>query len=161
MKLRIHSQTSTVAPFKYWNGQVISPHTYNGCNYLSMLGLKLIHVSKRGYLYTVNIYHQPVNTALFTLVICHSNIYRGFYGTVRSCLLGLVYCCNPTSACSFVAYQRCAYTGKFTDKPFYLVSLWTFADCSALCFTVFSLSVVDSSVGRRSLVVEHRLFLPS
>ena len=25
------------------------PHFYNGCNYLSMLGLKLIHVSKRGH----------------------------------------------------------------------------------------------------------------
>ena len=38
MKLLIHSQTSTVAPLRF----------RNGCNYLSMLGLKLNHVSKRG-----------------------------------------------------------------------------------------------------------------
>ena len=46
MKLFIHFQTSTVAPLKFENGWVISP---NGCNYLSMLGLKLNHVSNRGY----------------------------------------------------------------------------------------------------------------
>ena len=31
------------------------PH-YNGCNYLSMLGLKLNHVSKRGYSYPTHCY---------------------------------------------------------------------------------------------------------
>ena len=29
--------------------KLFHPTHYNGCNYLSMLGLKLIHVSKRGY----------------------------------------------------------------------------------------------------------------
>ena len=31
-----------------WNGKVISPTLNNGCNYLCMLGLKLVHVSKSG-----------------------------------------------------------------------------------------------------------------
>ena len=49
MKLLILFQTSTVAPLKFGNGYVISPHTtlYHGCIYLSMLGLNLTHVSKR------------------------------------------------------------------------------------------------------------------
>ena len=49
MKLLVHSQTSVVQPFKFGNGQVISSHTsYNRCHYLSTLGLKLNHFSKRG-----------------------------------------------------------------------------------------------------------------
>ena len=36
-------------PFLNFNGAT-SPAVYNGCNYLSMLGLKLNHVSKRGSL---------------------------------------------------------------------------------------------------------------
>ena len=37
-----------VAPFKFGNGynKNFHPTIYNGCNYLSMPGLKLIHVSK-------------------------------------------------------------------------------------------------------------------
>ena len=35
-------------PFLFRNGKVIHPTVYNGCNYLSMMGLKLNHVSKRG-----------------------------------------------------------------------------------------------------------------
>ena len=42
MKLFVHSQTSTVQPLKF------HPTLYWACGYLSMLGLKLIHVSKRG-----------------------------------------------------------------------------------------------------------------
>ena len=38
MKLLIYTQTSKVA---------IASHTYWACDYLSMLGLKLIYVSKR------------------------------------------------------------------------------------------------------------------
>ena len=43
-KLHNHFQTSMAAPLKFGNGQV----TLKGCNYISMLGLKLIHVIKRG-----------------------------------------------------------------------------------------------------------------
>ena len=46
-KLFIHSLTSMVPLLKFGNGWVISYHTLNGCHYLSMLGLKLIHASKR------------------------------------------------------------------------------------------------------------------
>ena len=43
-------------PFLNFNGATVEvlqflPTLYNGCNYLSMLGLKLIHVSKRRYSY--------------------------------------------------------------------------------------------------------------
>ena len=49
VKLVIHSQTSTVQPLKFVNGSVIYPIFYQTCDCLSMLWLKLNHVSKRGY----------------------------------------------------------------------------------------------------------------
>ena len=36
-------------PLEFRNGWVISSHSYWACDYLFMLGLKLIHASKRGY----------------------------------------------------------------------------------------------------------------
>ena len=45
MKLLIHFQNSMVELLKFENAR-----HYNGCNYLSMVGLMLIHVSKRGTL---------------------------------------------------------------------------------------------------------------
>ena len=39
---------SSYMPKIVWN-EITYPFLYNGCNYLSMLGLKFIHVSKRGY----------------------------------------------------------------------------------------------------------------
>ena len=39
---------STVQPLKFWNVWIISRTLYWACNYSSMLGLKLIHVTKRG-----------------------------------------------------------------------------------------------------------------
>ena len=48
MKLIIHSQTSAVQPLKFGNGYVIHSIFYKACDYLSMLGFKLNHVSKRG-----------------------------------------------------------------------------------------------------------------
>ena len=36
-------------PLKFRNGKEFHPTIYNGCNYLSILGLKSIHVSKRGH----------------------------------------------------------------------------------------------------------------
>ena len=49
MKILIHSQTSTVQLLKFWNGYLISSHNLLiTCDYLSILELKLIQVSKRG-----------------------------------------------------------------------------------------------------------------
>ena len=48
MKLFIHSQTSAVQPLKLEMDKWFHSTLYNGCNYLSVLGIKLIHVSKRG-----------------------------------------------------------------------------------------------------------------
>ena len=48
MKLFIHSQTSSVEPLNFGKDKWFQPTHCNGCNYLSMLGLNLIHVSKRG-----------------------------------------------------------------------------------------------------------------
>ena len=54
MKLFIHFRNSNVAPCKFEDGYVI-PHTlFDGLNYFSMLGLKLIYVSKRGPWWLVN-----------------------------------------------------------------------------------------------------------
>ena len=50
MKLLIHSQTSTVSPLKFGNGQVMSSHSLPGM-YISMLRLKFQPVSKRGPIY--------------------------------------------------------------------------------------------------------------
>ena len=50
MKLLTHPQNSTVIPLEFGDGYVISFHiSFKGCNYLSMLGLKLKRVSKRGH----------------------------------------------------------------------------------------------------------------
>ena len=38
-------------PCNVWDGITYPFINFNGCNYVSMLGLKLIHVSKRGYKY--------------------------------------------------------------------------------------------------------------
>ena len=48
MKLLIHSEFLTVQPLKFKNEQVMSYHILLGLYYLSMLGLKLIFVSKGG-----------------------------------------------------------------------------------------------------------------
>ena len=48
MKLLIHSQTLTVQPLKLGMDKQFHPTRYYGYNYLSKLGLKLNHVSKRG-----------------------------------------------------------------------------------------------------------------
>ena len=45
MKLLVHSQTSTDAPWSLGNDKYLHLALYSECNYLSMLGLKLIHVS--------------------------------------------------------------------------------------------------------------------
>ena len=46
IKLLVHSQTSTVQPLIFGNGQVIYPILYWACGYVSMLALKLNYVSK-------------------------------------------------------------------------------------------------------------------
>ena len=47
MKLLIHSQKSTVAPWKGTETQFY-PTLYNGCDFLSIVWLNLIHISKKG-----------------------------------------------------------------------------------------------------------------
>ena len=46
--LVLASFNTSVSRLKFWNINVISPTLDNGCNYWSMLELKLIHVSKIG-----------------------------------------------------------------------------------------------------------------
>ena len=45
--------STTVQPLKFGNGYVISSTLYQACDYLSMLVLKLNHVSRRGPRFTV------------------------------------------------------------------------------------------------------------
>ena len=79
MKLLIHSQISTVAPLKFgipklqrlhrWSLGWMSnstPPFYNWFDYLSMLGLKLNHVSKRGPWNLLTANHPPLNIAVGT-----------------------------------------------------------------------------------------------
>ena len=47
MKLLIHSQTATVEVWEWLSN--FTPTLYNECHYLYMLGLKVIHVSKRDH----------------------------------------------------------------------------------------------------------------
>ena len=54
MKLLVHSQTSSAAPLKFEN-KSFHPTGYNWCKYLSTIGLKLIHVSKRSLWCEMNI----------------------------------------------------------------------------------------------------------
>ena len=46
VKIYIHFQTSTAQPLKFSNGYVIWPQLDWACDYLSMLGLTLVRVSK-------------------------------------------------------------------------------------------------------------------
>ena len=48
IKLLINSSTSTVQLLSLGMDKEFHPTLYNGCNYLSMVGLDLNHVSKRG-----------------------------------------------------------------------------------------------------------------
>ena len=46
--MELHSQTSTMEPLNVEMDKLFHPTLYNGCDYVSMLGSKLIHVSKGG-----------------------------------------------------------------------------------------------------------------
>ena len=75
MTLLIHSQTTTVAPLKFGNGYQFHPMLYDGCNYSSMLGLKLIHVSKRDPCSIPMDYHIQHSTGLW---FCHNTLCETF-----------------------------------------------------------------------------------
>ena len=47
MKLLIHSQTSTMQPLQFANGEVISTPLYRPCGYLSILGIKFYLLSSK------------------------------------------------------------------------------------------------------------------
>ena len=47
-QLLTHIKTSTVQPVKFWEWVIFYITFYWTCDYLSMLGLKLIHTSERG-----------------------------------------------------------------------------------------------------------------
>ena len=47
IELVMHSQTSTGVPLKFGNEEGISSRNLHGYNYLFLVELKLIHVSKR------------------------------------------------------------------------------------------------------------------
>ena len=47
IELFIHSQTSTIQPLKFGMDKWLYPTLYWACGYLSIRGLKLIHVDKR------------------------------------------------------------------------------------------------------------------
>ena len=55
-ELLIHSPTLTVTPLKFWEmTECFHPTVYDGCNYLSMLGLKLTHVNEGALGYKVTV----------------------------------------------------------------------------------------------------------
>ena len=65
MKLLNHPQTSTVVPLKFGINKWFHHTLYNGCNYLTMLGLKSNHVSKMGPLYHHGIISDQVSIYVF------------------------------------------------------------------------------------------------
>ena len=69
MKLLIHS-------LKFRDGYIIYPTHYKGCNYLSMLGLKLNHVSKRGHRTK---YWGFIRVPVLVNTACFYNIIRVVY----------------------------------------------------------------------------------
>ena len=75
MKLLIHSQTSTAPPLILGIDKYFHPTLYNGCYNLSMLRMKLIHLSKRWILLACgvrmitpgarfNVFFNPVGRSL-------------------------------------------------------------------------------------------------
>ena len=94
IKLYTHSQTSTVAPLKFGNGKLFHPTHYWTCDYISMLGLKLNHISKRGHrkLLDLNKSSRNIHITQLTLnmlncfkndkkVYSHFLSYLGFWST--------------------------------------------------------------------------------
>ena len=70
MKLLIHSQTSTIAPLKF-GYEIRNFNSYWAYDYFSMLGLKLIHFSKRDQiLFRLVRFDRFVLFVLGDLVIC-------------------------------------------------------------------------------------------
>ena len=53
MKLLIHSETSTATTSMFRSWYVISPTLYWACEYLSMLGFNIIHISESGHRWNV------------------------------------------------------------------------------------------------------------
>ena len=72
------------------------PMRYIGCNYLFMLGLKLIHVSKKGSMETTPNSPSPENK--FVMSICH-------YNDVRTSAMASQIT-SPTIVCSTVYSRR-------------------------------------------------------
>ena len=66
MKLLIYSQTLTVTPLELGTDNQLHLTLCNGCNYVSMLGIRLIRVHKTGLWYIVpSVYrHNITNSAL-------------------------------------------------------------------------------------------------
>ena len=99
MKVLIHFKSSTVVPLKFGNGKLIPPHPtpwtlYNGCNHLSMLGLKWIHAGKSvpewfilSILLVLHVTH---------LVLCHDGLNQYF-----RIMLGCWYHTPPTVTIPF------------------------------------------------------------
>ena len=64
-----------LAPLKFGMNKQFHPIFYNGCNYLSMLGIMLIHVGKRGPCRPVSNYPASVNPLHAGFLWAHTNIY--------------------------------------------------------------------------------------
>ena len=93
--ITIHSHTSTTAPL-FGTGYVIPSHIlYWGYNYSSMLGLKLIHVSKRNSRYQIIAARLIIGSLVLTSDGwgCLINVSRA----LQDILSKFVYCRNPTS----------------------------------------------------------------
>ena len=71
MKLLIQSQTSTMQPWSLGMDTLFHPKLYWECDYLSIIGLKLIHVSKWGPRNGQPLCILLVNFALRNKKFCH------------------------------------------------------------------------------------------
>ena len=122
MKLLIHSQTSTIVPLKFGNGYVFFYSTlYNDCNYLSVLGLKLIHVCKRSSC-TI---HRKHNKRWFRCTTCLNDgtWLVGPCFNIKTVFPAIDFYCKdkPIVRQSYL-YNGNPYTGKTT--PLYWAACW-------------------------------------
>ena len=79
MKILIHPYTSAVQPLKFGNGlNNLIPHS-TGCGLLSMLGLKLIQISKRGLVSVDDFEYRTQRPTIWHLFILKYQVLKSRY----------------------------------------------------------------------------------
>ena len=105
---------------------------YNGCNYLSMLGLKLMHVSKGGHWWVVcHFVHDIKHRMYLSFIFCIGK--NGFKVLLSIDVLWQIWCLSPIKQGTTWIWKVCKDTLCYQKIPYqYLRNTW---QCSMHWFT--------------------------